>query len=400
MLQLLQLVSIAILLILSFIYSGSEVALLSIPEFEHRRLSHQKGRNLKTLLHYLQRPQHALITILIGNMVVNSGASIIGEQVSNSFFTSHSLFYSVFIMTFLLLLFGEIVPKNVAATRPITFSRTFISVINLTNRVFYPVQFLVQQLVKKSSGFKKKHYLSKDELLSAVESGTDAGIPSTSISALTNLIHLINRPISDIMVPRSELQGIDINDYWSNMERMVKESPYSTVLFFDDTIDYILGYIKITDFIHLKKKDIRHNLTRPLFVPETKQVLPLLSEFRKNHNYLAIVLDEFGGTSGIVTLKDILDAIFIRDILLAQLIQKKSDDHWHVQGDTKISDVNSNFDLNLPVESNTIGGYIVNVLGEIPPVGAEIDIDAGYRIRVLESSPRQIENMEFRKRDR
>lgn len=184
------------------------------------------------------------------------------------------------------------------------------------------------------------------------------------------------------------------------MERMVKESPYSTVLFFDDTIDYILGYIKITDFIHLKKKDIRHNLTRPLFVPEIKQVLPLLSEFRKNHNYLAIVLDEFGGTSGIVTLKDILDAIFIRDILLAQLIQKKSDDHWHVQGDTKISDVNSNFDLNLPVESNTIGGYIVNVLGEIPPVGAEIDIDAGYRIRVLESSSRQIENMEFRKRDR
>ena len=212
MLQLLQLVSIAILLILSFIYSGSEVALLSIPEFETRRLSHQKGRNLKTLLHYLQRPQRALITILIGNTVVNSGASIIGEQVSNSFFTSNSLFYSVFIMTFLLLLFGEIVPKNVAATRPITFSRTFISVINLTNRVFYPVQFLVQQLVKKSSGFKKKHYLSKDELLSAVESGTDAGIPSTSISALTNLIHLINRPISDIMVPRSELQGIDIND--------------------------------------------------------------------------------------------------------------------------------------------------------------------------------------------
>jgi CBS domain containing-hemolysin-like protein len=336
MLELLQLVSIAILLILSFIYSGSEVALFSIPEFEHRRLSHQKDRNLKTLLHYLQKPQQALITILIGNVVVNSGASIIGEHVSKSFFTSNSLFYSVFIMTFLLLLFGEIVPKNVAVTRPITFSRTFIPVINLTNRIFFPVQFLVQLVVKRSSGFKKKHYLSKEELLSAVGSGTDAGIPSTSISALTNLIH----------------------------------------------------------------KDIRHNLTRPLFVPETKHVLPLLSEFKRNHIYLAIVLDEFGGTSGIVTLKDILDAIFIRDILLAQLIQKKSDDRWYIQGDTKISDVNSTLDLSLPVDSNTIGGYIVNVLGEIPPVGTEIDIDAGYRIRVLESSPRQIENMEFQKRDR
>ena len=397
MLELLQIISIAVLLVLSFIYSGSEVALFSIPEFEYRKLSHQKGRNLKRLLHYLQRPQQALITILIGNMVANSSASIIGEHISQSFFQTNSLFYSVFIMTFLLLLLGEILPKNVAVTRPIQFSRSFIQLLHLTNRIFFPIQYVVQLMVRKSSGFKRMHHLSKDELLSAVESGAEAGIDSTSINALSNLIHLINRPISDIMIPRSDIEGVDIEDYWNNMEEKVKESPFSTALFFDDTIDHILGYIKVTDFIHINKKDVRHALVKPLFVPETKHILPMLSEFKRNKKFLAVVLDEFGGTSGIVTLKDILDAIFIRDILLDQFIQKKNDHSWYIRGDTKISDVNSIFDLNLPVESNTISGYMVNALGEIPSVGAEMEIEGGFRIRVLERSPRQIENVEFLK---
>jgi len=397
MLELIQIISITVLLILSFIYSGSEVALFSIPEFEYRKLSHQNGRNLKRLLHYLHRPQQALITILIGNMVVNSSASIIGEHISQSFFKTNTLFYSVFIMTFLLLLLGEILPKNVAVTRPILFSRSFIQLIHLSNRIFFPILYIVQLVVRKSSGFKKTHHLSKDELLSAVESGAEAGIDSTSINTLSNLIHLIDRPISDIMIPRSDVKGIDIEDYWNNMEKMVKESSFSTVLFFDDTIDHVMGYIKVVDFIHLNKKDIRHVLVKPLFVPETKHILPMLSEFKRNKKYLAVVLDEFGGTAGIVTLKNILDAIFIRDILLEQFIQKKSDYSWYVRGDTKISDINSMFDLNLPVESNTISGYMVNALGEIPSVGAEMEIEGGFRIRVLERSPRQIENVEFQK---
>jgi CBS domain containing-hemolysin-like protein len=397
MLELLQIISVGVLLVLSFIYSGSEVALFTIPKFEHSRLSDLKGRNTGRLLHYLRHPQKALVTVLIGNMVVNSSAAIIGEHVTKSFFQENSLFFSVFIMTFLLLLFGEIVPKNVAVTRPIHFSRSFIQLLHLTNRVFFPIQFLVQLLIKRSSGFKAKHTLTKDELLTAVESGTEAGIPSTSISALSNLIHLINRPVSDIMVTRSEIRGVEINDYWRNMEKRVKAYPYASVLFFDDTIDHILGYIKVRDFIQLRKKDIRQNLVKPLFIPETKHILPMLSEFKKTRNYLAVVLDEYGGTSGIITLRDILDAIFIRDILVDKHIQKKSDTRWHVRGDATISDINSMLHLSLPVESNTISGYLLNILGEIPPVGTAMNIKGGYLIRVLERSPRQIENVEFRK---
>jgi CBS domain containing-hemolysin-like protein len=398
MLDLLPLVVIALLLVLSFVFSGSEVSLLSISDVDQFKLSRERKKKVQLLHHYLHLPQKALITILIGNMVVNTGASIVGEQFTRTVFASDQLFYSVIIMMFLILLFGEILPKNIAAMKPVLFSRTFIPVIHVTNRIFFPIIFLVQRLVKRSSGFRRKYHLSKDELLSAVESGSEAGVPDTSLAVLKNMIHLINKPISDIMIPRSDLKGVELNDYWSNMERAMKESTVSTLLFYEDSIDHVLGYLKVTDFIHLKKKNIRDTLRKPLYIPETKHVLPLLSEFKASGNYLAIVLDEFGGTAGLVTLRDILDAIFIRDILLSRYIKSTGENSWTVNGSTKISDVNVAFDLNLPVEYNTVGGYIANILGRIPESGVRVPVGEEYTVRIIRSAQRQIELMEFEKR--
>jgi putative hemolysin len=393
-----QLVAIAVLLGLSFIFSGSEVSILSISELERLKLAREKSTKLQVLLHYLRHPQKALITILIGNMVVNTSAAIVGEQLSGSVFADNQLLYSVFIMTFLILLFGEIIPKNVAALKPITFSRIFIPIINIANRLFFPLIFLIQRMLRKSSGYRKKLALSKDELLSAVESGSDAGIHDVSIEVLRNMIHLISKPISDIMIPRSEIQGIDINDYWRNMALFMKSASVSTVLLYEENMDQPLGYLKVTDFVTMRKKDITQYVRKPLYIPENKHILPLLSEFKESGHYMAIVLDEYGGTAGLVTLKDILDAIFIKDMLLTLHIQRTGDATWEIDGNTKISDVNFTFDLNLPTESNTIGGYIVNVLGRIPEVGTSIMIDDRYEASVVRGDQRQIESLEFVKR--
>ncbi len=393
--DIIQLAAIVTLLVLSFIFSGSEVSILSISALDRLKISKQKLRKNTLLLHYLSFPQKALVTILIGNMVVNLGASIIGEELSRSFFPSNSLFYSVFIMTSLVLLFGEIVPKNFAATIPIPFSTRFIRIINTTNKLFYPFIFLIQGLIKRSSGFRNKLSLSKDELLTAIESGSKAGIHDTSINILKNMVHLIDKPITDIMVPRSEIRAVDIDEYWAKMEMFIKGTPFSTVLFYEADIDHILGYLKITDLIDMRKKDIRVKLRNPLYFPETKHILPLLSEFKESGNYMAVVLDEYGGTSGIVTLKDILDAIFIRDKILEKFIQKKDTNHWLVHGNTKISDINSALDMNLSQESNTIGGYIVNLIGSIPDVGMVIDITRDFKVNVLRSDKKQVELVEF-----
>jgi putative hemolysin len=393
-----QLIAIAVLLCLSFIYSGSEVSILSISELERLKLSREKGTRYQILIRYLRYPQKALITILIGNMVVNTSAAIVGEQLSRSVFANNPLLYSVFIMTFLVLLFGEIVPKNVAALKPISFSRAFIPVIDLTNRIFFPLIFLIQRLLRKSSSYRKTLHLSKDELLSAVETGTDAGIHDVSIEVLKNMIHLIAKPISDIMIPRAEIKGIDIDDSLRDMEQFMKSSAVSTVLLYEGNIDQPLGYLKVTDFVRLRKKNIKQYLRKPLYIPENKHILPLLSEFKESGDYLAIVLDEFGGTAGLVTLKDILDAIFIKDMILTQRIKRTGDTTWSIDGNTKISDINYTLDLNLPTESNTIGGYIVNILGRIPEVGTELEIENRFVVLVVKGDQRQIELLEFSKR--
>ena len=212
------------------------------------------------------------------------------------------------------------------------------------------------------------------------------------------MIHLISKPISDIMIPRSEIQGIDINDYWRNMALFMKSASVSTVLLYEENMDQPLGYLKVTDFVTMRKKDITQYVRKPLYIPENKHILPLLSEFKESGHYMAIVLDEYGGTAGLVTLKDILDAIFIKDMLLTLHIQRTGDATWEIDGNTKISDVNFTFDLNLPTESNTIGGYIVNVLGRIPEVGTSIMIDDRYEASVVRGDQRQIESLEFVKR--
>ncbi len=397
--DIIRVLSIALLLIFSFIFSGSEVALLSISEHEKLMLFEKKTRNNLLLLKYLQFPQKALITILVGNMVVNVSASIIGERLSQSLFSANSLLYSVFIMTFLVLLFGEILPKNFAATKPIIFSHAFINVINLTNRVLYPIIFLIAGIVKKGSKFKKKSQLSKDEMLTAVETGSDAGLDDASITLLKNMIHLLEKPVTEIMVPRSSIQGLEIDDYWSNMEKFIKQSTFYTILFYEDSMDNILGYLEATDLLHLRKKDIRKKLKRPLYIPESKHILPLLRDFRESNNYLAIVLDEYGGTSGLVTIKDILDSIFIKDVLLKHYIKKRGTNLWVVHGSTKINDINSVLGLNLSTDMNTIGGYIVNVSGRVPETGVALDIKPYYRIRILKSDNKQVEMVEFRKID-
>jgi len=388
--------SIVLLLFFSFLYSGSEVSLLSISELDRLKLVRKKNsKNL--LLHYLRYPQKALITILVGNMLVNVSASIIGEQLSSTFFIHNALFYSVFIMTFLVLLFGEIVPKNIAAIKPIPFSELFINVIHLTNRIFYPVIFLITGLVRKSSNFQKSLHLSKEELLSAIESSSSTGAQSISTNLLKNLLYLIDQPITNIMVPRSDIQGLDIDDHWDAMERFIRESSHSTVLFYKGNIDTIMGYVKKINLLHAKKKDIKTLFKKPFFVPESKQIVPLLSEFKEKKNYIAIVLDEYGGTVGLVTLRDILDSIFIKDILIKNFIQKKALGVWTVRGNTKIYDLNNTLHTELPVESNTIGGYIINMIGRIPEIGTELDIVKNYRVIILVSDSKQIELMEFTK---
>ena len=388
-----------LLLIFSFIYSGSEVALFSISEVEKVKLGRDKSRKNLLLLKYLNYPERALITILIGNMAVNFSASIIGGRLSSTFFVKHPLFYSVFIMTFLILLFGEVLPKNSAALHPNRFAKRFLGLLEITNRVFYPLIIGISRLLGRSRGYKEHTNLSKEELLSAVEVSSDAGLDPASIKILKNLIGLIDRPVTDIMIPRSKIEAVDLENPLSSIETEVQNYPYSAVLFYSKNMDSIAGYVLKMDLIDARKRDIETALQEPLFIPESKTIMSLLSSFKKHKTFLAVVLDEYGGTAGLVTMKDVLDSIFVRDLMLKDLVRKMEGDIWQIHGDTKISDVNSIVELDLPVELNTMSGYIVNVIGTVPKRGYEMDLQDRHRIKILSSNDRQVELFSIRRKN-
>jgi len=397
--EIIELSVLLLLLVFSFIYSGSEVALFSISEVEKVKLGRDKSRKNLLLLKYLNYPERALITILIGNMAVNFSASIIGERLSSTVFIKNPLFYSVFIMTFLILLFGEVLPKNSAALHPNRFAKRFLGLIEITNRIFYPLVIGISRLLGRSRGYKEHTNLSKEELLSAVEVSSDAGLDPASIKILKNLISLIDRPVTDIMIPRSKIAAIDLGSPLSSIETEVQGYPYSAVLFYSKNIDNIAGYVLKMDLVEIKKKDIEASLREPLFIPESKMIMSLLSLFKRQKNFLAIILDEYGGTAGLVTMKDVLDSIFVRDLILKDLVKRMEEGVWQIHGDTKISDVNSIVDLELPTELNTMSGYIVNIIGTVPPSGYEIDLSESSSVTITRSNERQVELFLLRKKN-
>ena len=387
------------LLVLSFIFSGSEVSIFSISEIEKAKLSRIKNRKNRLLLNYLNLPEKALVTILVGNMVVNLSASIIGERLSNALFVNHPLFYSVFIMTFLVLLFGEIVPKKIAASKPTVFAKRCINIIETARKVFFPLIFLMNKFIKAGKDTKSSSVLSKDELLSAFEVSSNAGLNNISIKILKNLISHIDKPVTDIMIPRSDIQAIDIGEYWNAVEDFIKVSPFSTVLFYRGNIDNIMGYSLKTDLINVRKKSIKERLRELFYIPESKTIFSLLSDFKKRNEFIAIILDEYGGTAGLITLKDILDSIFIQDMRIKYLIQEKGKGSWSIHGNAKISDLNSMLYLDLPTESNTISGYIINRIGSIPKEGSRWNLIKDYTFTIRKSDNRQIELLELKKID-
>ena len=397
--EIIELSVLLLLLVLSFIYSGSEVALFSISEVEKLKLGRDKSRKNLLLLKYLNYPERALITILIGNMAVNFSASIIGGRLSSAIFIKHPLFYSVFIMTFLILLFGEVLPKNSAALHPNRFAKRFLGLLEITNMIFYPLVLGISRILGRSRGFKEHSNLSKEELLSAVEVSSDAGLDPASIKILKNLIGLIDRPVTDIMIPRSKIAAIDLGIPLSSIETEVQGYPYSAVLFYSKNIDNVAGYVLKMDLVDVKKKDIEASLLEPLFIPESKMIMSLLSAFKRQKKFLAIILDEYGGTAGLVTMKDVLDSIFVRDLILKDLVKRMEEGVWQIHGDTKISDINSIVDLELPTELNTMSGYIVNIIGTVPPSGYELDLSESSSVTITRSNERQVELFLLRKKN-
>ncbi len=385
------LIIVLLLLLSSAMISGSEVAYFSLSAAEKEKLK-KKSKTTQRVSDLLGNPERLLATILVTNNFVNVGIIILTAYISNNLVTFVNaqvleFIFQVVLITFFLLLFGEIFPKVYATHFALRFAKTMALPLQTLEKLFRPIN----SILIFSTGFvnrrmQKYHKnLSMDDISQALELTSDHEL-SEEKDILEGIVKFGNKNVSEIMRSRVDVVAIDIKTEFDEVIRVINESGYSRIPVYIDSFDNVSGILYIKDILahsHKTKAFKWQTLIRPPFyVPDTKKISSLLEEFQKSKIHLAIVVDEYGGTSGIVTLEDILEEI-VGDItdefdeeekFFTQLNDKTYVfDAKVLLGDFyRITECNDQVFDDVKGDADTLAGLILELRGEIPKINEEI----------------------------
>ncbi len=313
-------VAMMVLLFFSALISGSEIAFFSLNQSNLKQLLSNKNPRGELINNLLERPRRLLATILIANNFVNIGIVILSTFIVANVFNLEiypvlSFLIQVVLVTAVLLIFGEIMPKIYASNKPVLFA-TFMAVsLNNLIKIFYPLSSL---LVVSSSFIdkmlqKKSSQLSMSELSEAIELTSDEETPEDERKILKGIVKFGDTFVKEIMKARIDTTAVDVKTTYDKLLEVILSAGYSRIPAYSDSFDKIAGILYIKDLLPHLKKPANFNwsaLLRPaFFVPENKKINDLLQEFQEKKIHLAIVVDEYGGTSGIVTLEDIIEEL-------------------------------------------------------------------------------------------
>lgn len=386
------LIIVLLLLLSSAMISGSEVAYFSLSAAEKEKLK-KKSKTNQRILANLENPERLLATILVTNNFVNVGIIILTAYISNNLVTfvnapALEFAFQVVLITFFLLLFGEIFPKVYATHFALRFAKTMALPLQTLEKLFRPIN----SILIYSTGFvnrrmQKYHKnLSIDDISQALEL-TSVHELSEEKDILEGIVKFGNKDVSEIMKPRVDVVALDIKTEFDEVIRVINESGYSRIPVYIDSFDNVSGILYIKDILphsHKTKVFKWQTLIRPPFyVPDTKKISSLLEEFQKTKVHLAIVVDEYGGTSGIVTLEDILEEI-VGDITdefdEEENFFTKLNDKTYVfdakvlLGDFyRITESDDTIFDEVKGDADTLAGLILELKGEIPKVNEEIN---------------------------
>lgn len=400
-----------ILIILSAFFSGTETALMSISMIKARSLVKQKKRGSETLLRLKQNPHKLLITILIGNNFANIAAASIATVVFTDLFGSSGVGIATGIMTFLILVFGEITPKSFATQNAEKISLFIARPIELLSYILSPIVKVLESItsvIRKIFGAKKEKELTEEELKTIVTMGYEEGILTKEVAEMMgSLLEFEDKKANEIMTPKSEMAFVDGNAKLGDVVDYVIKTPYSRYPVYVKTKDMIIGILDVDDvlkYIKRKKLDIKiKNIVRKAyFVPETKEIDDLLIEFRIKETPMAIVVDEYGSVLGLITLEDVLEEIVgdVFDKSLRREVYIKSVDEKTIKADARatVDQVEKILGIGLKEKHfNTIAGFIEHKLGRIPKKGEKIDL-AKIFIIVEKASKQRVEKVKIVKK--
>ena len=405
-----------ILVVLSALLSGSEVAMFSISNKQRFDLEDQNRNANKRVLTLLKEPKKLLATILIANNFINVSIVMASNFVFNNLIIEGSIsdtmnfIIQVIVITFLILLFGEVIPKVYANNYNLKFSKFMAIPLQLLKKLFYPIsQILVNStnLIDKRIE-KRKESIQANELEHALNLTVDSVDNEDEKKILEGIVKFGNTDVKQIMTPRTDVISFEITIPFNELMSELKEIKYSRIPVFEDSFDKIKGILYAKDLLGKmnEKKNFKWpNLLRePKFVPENKKLDDLLKEFQEEKTHIAIVVDEYGGSSGIVSLEDVLEEIVgeITDEFDEEDINyKKLDElNYIFDGKTTLIDIYKLLDIDGEIfekekgESDTIAGFCIEQAGKILLKNEKISFDR-YTITVEAADKRRIKKVKI-----
>ena len=386
--QALQILIVIGLLALSAFFSSSETAMMAVNKIRVRNLADAGLSSAQTLMKVLDNQPKMLSAILIGNNIVNISASSLATILVTRAFGDMYVGVGTGILTLLVLIFGEITPKTSATLYSETMALRFAKPIYMIMQVLTPVIFIVDKLSQgvlrllHVDPYKKQDAITEDELRTIVEVSHEEGvIESDEKKMIYNVFDFGDSVAKDIMVPRIDMTFIDVDATFSEVIEVFREVKYTRYPVYEETTDNVIGIINIKDLLlteNQKKFCIRDYLREPLYTYEFKKTAELMVELRKTQNNIAIVLDEYGATAGLITLEDMLEEIVgeIRDEYdedEEDLIRRIGPREYVVEAAMKLDDLNDQLGLDLESEDyDSIGGFIIGLLDHLPEEGEEV----------------------------
>jgi len=396
-----------ILLACSAMVSGAEVAIFSLTKSNIDEGIENKSVKMQIISDLLNRPKKLLATILVANNFINIAIVLlfayIGETIFSNITNSIARFFlEVVCATFLILLFGEIIPKIYASRNSVQFSSFMARPLKILDFIFSPISLPMRYVTMKIQNTfgKQKSNLSVDQLSQALELTNDEDTTQEEQKILQGIVSFGNTDTKQVMRPRMDLFALDINTPYETIIKEIINNGYSRIPVYEESIDTIKGVLYVKDLLpHLNKKKFNWTkiLREPFFVPENKKLDDLMVEFQTKKVHLAVVVDEYGGTSGLVSLEDIIEEI-VGDISDEyddeDLVYTKLDDNnYSFEGKTPLKDVYKIVGVEDDVEdfeakkgdAETLAGFVLEISGGFPRIGSKLNFKSYvFTIEALE----------------
>lgn len=385
-----QFILLIILLLLSGLFSASETALLSLSKIRVRHMVEEEVKGADLVEKLIEDPNKLLGGILIGNNIVNIGASAIATSLAYKIFGGdQGVAIATGVMTVLVLIFGEITPKSLAKQNSERISLKVAKFVKLAVVIFKPFVWL---FTKISSVFIKllggdldnnQPFITQEELKTMVGVSEEEGVLEVEEKEMIfNVFEFGDLQVKDIMVQRVDIIAVNHNVNYMEVLDIIKKEQFSRIPVYNETIDDIVGILNVKDLILIdndkKSFDVNKYMREPYYTFEFKKIIELFNEMKKTRNHIAVVLDEYGGTVGIVTIEDLIEEIVgeIEDEYDDHEldIQVIKEDEYIVDGSTKLTELSDMIGVTMESEEfDSIGGYVIGLLGRMPELHEEIE---------------------------